>query len=817
MSVANQWQKKRPWLLCYGLAVVTAFMSLIIHWLLVPFIGLAGPFLLFAPAIMLSAWYGGLGPGLLATGVSCLLANYFLIAPINSFLIADPSNLVRLGLFALIGIQISILSGALLAAKQRAERNAKHATVIAHSLKQSEEQYRFLVDQIKDYAIYALDPRGYVMSWNAGAQRIKGYESNDILGQHFSHCYPPTARQEGKPQATLIQAEQEGQCIEEGWRMRKDGSQFWAHVVTTALREDNGNLYGFSQITRDITLTKQAEEHLQRSLKELSDMKFALDQAAIVASTDPNGIIRYVNDKFCEISQYSRNELIGQDHRILNSGYHSKEFFRQLWATIASGHIWHGEVKNRAKDGSYYWVDTTIVPFLNEQGKPVQYLVIRFDITQRKQIETDLQHFNYRLENEIGQRTAELQQSLSFEATLKRITDKVRDSLDESQILQTAVQELGEGLGVNSCNASLYDLDQETSTICYEYNLTLFPMKDRVAQMAKFPELYRLLLSGQYLQFCNLAMNPIRGRVTMLACPLVDDQGVLGDLWLITDKEYAFRERELRLVQQVANQCAIAIRQARLFQAAQTQVKLLERLNWLKDDFLSTVSHELRTPISNMKMSIRMLEIALNQDTNLNGSKAKVDQYLNILKQECAREISLINDLLDLQRLETGKLTTALETIDIHLWIPQLVQPFEERARSRHQILQIKLPAPNMPPLVADITSLERILSELLNNACKYTPPGETITISAEANPGQVCFLVSNTGSEIATNELERIFDKFYRIPNADPWKQGGTGLGLALVQRLTTHLGGTISVQSSNNQTTFTVAIPNQGVRVSS
>ncbi len=429
-----------------------------------------------------------------------------------------------------------------------------------------------------------------------------------------------------------------------------------------------------------------------------------------------------------------------------------------------------------------------------------------------------LEQKNAKLVSDLQKRTVQVQTAIQFESSLKRITDKVRDFLDEGKILQTAVQELSEVLELGGCNAALYNLQEGTSTICYEYTNFIAASRGRVAQMNKFPEIYNQLRNGMYFQFCSLIPNPKRGRVALLACPIFfaeqdsyDDapQDVLGDLWLIHTENYVFSEFEIRLVQQVANQCAIAIRQARLYQAVQDQVKELERLNRLKDEFLSTVSHELRTPISNVKMAIHMLKAAPDED--------RKQRYMEILEAESKREADLINDLLDLQKLESSNFPIQVETMRLQDWLPRVAEPFLSRMGTHQQVFNLQCDA-SLQPLKTDFNLLQRILSELLNNACKYTPGEGTIDMAAHpaTTPGtdsstSVVTLQIRNQAEIPAEELPHIFDKFYRVPNADPWKQGGTGLGLALVQKLVHQLDGTIQVDSQNGWTTFTVAIPNQ------
>ena len=474
------------------------------------------------------------------------------------------------------------------------------------------------------------------------------------------------------------------------------------------------------------------------------------------------------------------------------------------------------------------------------------------------------------------QHTQQLQKALASEALQKRVTEKIRDSLDEQQIVQTAVEELVQLLNIEYCEARFFE-PQSHMRICNQGSEQLCLARCDVINRMQVPALEAQIQQRELFQFCEQTNCQVFNRVAVLISPIVDNQQAFGALWLFKPADLAFDASEMSLIQQVANQCAIAIRQARLYQAAQSQVEELERLNQLKDDFLSTVSHELRTPMSNMNMALYMMDKAPPE---------RHSTYLNILRSECDREIELINSLLDLQRLEAEAFELDIEPIHLTDWLPTLLQPFHSRCQQQRQRLQVE-PVVDLPILQSDVASLKRILAELLNNACKYTPPegvihfqvrlplatggsipnhsvvdGHTLaeveaaiatacqnsvptapdinTSTRSANPPTVSltennhrtsespapshnsnqlalvqplanavqFVISNQAA-ISPKELPHIFDKFYRVPNADPWKRGGTGLGLALVKKLVEYLNGSIHVTSEAGWTCFIVNIP--------
>ena len=654
--------------------------------------------------------------------------------------------------------------------------------------------------------------------WNHAAEEMYGWTKEEALAKNYykflqTECPKPLEEIEA---ALLSEGRWEGELV----HTKRDSTSLVVVSRWVLQRDKNGKPTEIIEINKPITQRRWAESALRESEERYRQLVELSPDTIFVQSEGKFILVNHSGAKL--LGAVTPQELVGKSViDFLHPDYREIVLSRMRQLKETPKEVPLIEEKWLRLDGTVIDVEAAAT-FFSYGGKPVAQVVLR-DITKRKQAETALQQLNANLENQVQERTAQLQQALEFEAMLKRITDKVRDSLDESQILQTAVQELAFMPGVTCCNTALYNQEQGTSTITYEYATSIPAAQARVVQIASLPEVYQQLFSRQYFQFCSIIPNPTRGRVAMLACPIFDDQGVLGDLWLINQQDHAFNDLEIRLVQQVANQCAIAIRQARLTHAARAQVEELEKLNSLKDHFLSTISHELRTPISNMKMAIHMLKVS-------SAYHERGQRYLEILQTECARENELIDNLLDLQRLEAGSYRILLtESWTVQDWLLRIIEPFRSRIEQRQLTLQLNLPA-EPATLVSNRGSLERILAELLINACKYTHAGGEIVLEVESvfqagvreeelsSPysllpnASTIFTISNS-AEIPALELPLIFDKFYRLPKADRWKEGGTGLGLTLVQKLVEQLQGTIQVKSSRGWTTFTVKLLNEPV----
>jgi signal transduction histidine kinase len=246
------------------------------------------------------------------------------------------------------------------------------------------------------------------------------------------------------------------------------------------------------------------------------------------------------------------------------------------------------------------------------------------------------------------------------------------------------------------------------------------------------------------------------------------------------------------------------------------QIAELAARDQAKDEFISKISHDLRAPLMNMRMALKMLQINVSQNPAAAAvfSGERIASYFQILNSECEREIALINNVLDLQKLETGNVNLQIAAIELSDWLPLISSNFQSRAQSLQQKLELRLSS--TPALLnTDENYLSRVLTELFHNACKYTANGGQIVCEVDYPPAhsgygrQPIYITVSNQAEIAVSDLPHIFDRFYRVPTADHHKQGGTGLGLFLVRNLVEQLQGQITVQSSNGWTTFTVALP--------
>ena len=490
-----------------------------------------------------------------------------------------------------------------------------------------------------------------------------------------------------------------------------------------------------------------ARIELKRSLTELEFQKFALDQHSIVSIADRKGRIIYTNDKFSEISLYPREELLNQDHRLLNSGHHSPEFFQDMWQTISSGKVWCGEIKNRRKDGGFYWVNSTIVPFMDESGQPSRYVSIRTDITERKAMD---------------QKIAEQR------AFYERITET-----------------LGEGLYVQDENGLCTYMNSEAE------RLLDWPRAEFIGQPVH-DTIHTLNADGSPLLAKDCPINGMTGQHMSSEDQIfVRRDGSVFPVGLVSQGIF-LNGKYLGLV--VAFQDISLRKQA---EDAMSKAKnAAEEANRAKSDFLANMSHEIRTPMNGI---IGMTELAL--DTELDAEQR---EYLSLVKTSANALLTIVNDILDFSKIEAGKMN--LEQIEFSL-LDMLSETTRSVALRAHQkglelLLDIDSAIPEI--LIGDPGRLRQVLVNLIGNAIKFTHDGEIVVkaslAATQPNKDQLVLYISvrDTGIGISEEKFQAIFDSFSQADTSTTRRYGGTGLGLTISARLVELMGGSIWLESA-------------------
>lgn len=428
-------------------------------------------------------------------------------------------------------------------------------------------------------------------------------------------------------------------------------------------------------------------------------------------------------------------------------------------------------------------------------------LKLRHEITHSQQLAQQLELANQDLELKINQRASELQDVLTFESLLKRITDRVRETLDEAYILRTVVDELAICLRLSSASVGMLKSDGDAYTIQFDCALSLPSCEGHTIRATDHPDAWAGFQQGHSAY--HTWLHPLRGKVVALDCPLMDEDGrLLGVLNLMRPHLGAFSKLEIRLAEQVANQCAIAIRQAQLYEAAKSKISELQRLAELKDDFMSTVSHELRTPLTSMRMSLQMLKHASHPD--------KRQRYLSMLEAECEREIRLVEDLLLMRELTAQLDSEDRQLVELSQLLTSIVEARPNNPEGSQMNVDVEISTHSCWVHLNE-RYLSRVLNELLENACKHNRNSEEIAIQLckhQQKPNWVTISVRNSGT-IPEAELVHLFDTFHRASQGDRWQTSGTGLGLALVKQIVERFGGSVEVASTEGWVQFDLHFP--------
>jgi PAS domain S-box-containing protein len=690
--------------------------------------------------------------------------------------------------------------------------------------------FRLLVETVRDYAILLLEPTGRIVTWNPGAERLKGYAAQEIIGKHFSVFYPEDDARSGNCDRELEEAARVGRFEDEGWRLRKDGSRFWANVVITALRDEKGTLVGFAKITRDLTARREAEEQRVRlaQAEEASrlkdsflvrerELRSAVEDARSslattlksigdgVIATDRAGNVTIMNPVAEALTGWKLEEV--QGHPLQGCFHIVHQETRSLVESPVDRVLREGTVVGVgnhtvlvARDGTETPISDCGAPIRDESGDLRGVVLVFRDagVATRDAARRDF----------LADATVALGSSLDSRETLARVAEIVVPRFAD----WCMVDVLEDDNDIPKCVGAAH-VDPLKIDFVRDLGRRYRPRPDenhgiirvlRTGRAEHYPVVTRAQVDAWAREDEQRRLLRELRMSSVAIVPLTAGPRVVGAMTLVYgDSGRRYTPEDIACVEELGRRAGTAIENARLYALEQRARDLADSASRMKDEFLATVSHELRTPLSAILGWVRMLA------SNGIGEEKRA-RAVQTIERNARAMTQLIEDLLDVSRIVSGKMRIERDHVDLAIVLHGALEGVRPAADAKQIRLEEQL-SEGVGPVTGDAARLQQVFWNLLSNAVKFTPTGGRVTIRLARQGSHVEVGVRDTGIGVDPRFLPHVFEPFRQADATMKRTSGGLGLGLAIVKHLVEQHGGRVEAQSDglDRGATFVVRLP--------